>query len=243
MTGHVQVEHVTAGHNDGVTTIILARPEAGNRLTNAMAAALAHALREAHSSRVIVLCGAGEDFCIGRDMAPPAPGAEVSPLEVMRDDAQPMIDLFDAFARCRAPIVAEVQGRAWGIGTVFAGIADLTLASRDASFRLGELERGIPPGIALSALIDRVPPKWLAHLVYSAESADAQAALAAGLVGRVVERNALAAAREALVQRLLGFPRDALEAVKQYLSTAPHHDPALALQYGASLLGNVLASR
>jgi enoyl-CoA hydratase/carnithine racemase len=236
-------EHVQSMHGDAVATIVLSRPEAGNRLTNAMAAALAGALREAHASRVIVLRGAGDDFCIGRDMAPPAPGADVSPLNVMREDAQPMIDLFDAFARCRAPIVAEVQGRAWGIGTVFAGIADLTLVSHDASFRLGELERGIPPGIALSALIDRVPPKWLAHLVYSAESVNAGSALAAGLVGRVVARGELHAERDALVQRLLGFPQDALEAVKQYLTTAPHHDPALALQYGASLLSNVLASR
>jgi enoyl-CoA hydratase/carnithine racemase len=236
-------EHIQSIRGDAVATIVLSRPEAGNRLTNAMAAALARALREAHASRVIVLRGAGDDFCIGRDMAPPAPGADVSPLDVMRDDAQPMIDLFDAFARCRAPIIAEVQGRAWGIGTVFAGIADLTLASSEASFRLGELERGIPPGIALSALIDRVPPKWLAHLVFSAEAVDAQSGLAAGLVGRVVERGALHAAREALVQRMLGFPQDALEAVKRYLSTAPHHNPALALQYGASLLSNILASR
>lgn len=236
-------EHIQSIHGDAVATVVLSRPEAGNRLTNAMAEALARALREAHASRVIVLRGAGDDFCIGRDMAPPAPGADVSPLDVMRDDAQPMIDLFDAFARCRAPIIAEVQGRAWGIGTVFAGIADLTLASSEASFRLGELERGIPPGIALSALIDRVPPKWLAHLVFSAEAVDAQSALAAGLVGRVVERGALHAARDALVQRMLGFPQDALEAVKRYLSTAPHHNPALALQYGASLLSNILASR
>jgi enoyl-CoA hydratase/carnithine racemase len=236
-------EHVQTIRGDSVMTIILARPEAGNRLTNTMAAALAQALHESKGSRVIVLRGAGEDFCIGRDMAPPGPGANVSPLDVMREDAQPMIDLFDAFARCRAPILAEVQGRAWGIGTVFAGIADLTLASSTASFRLGELERGIPPGIALSALLDRVPPKWLAHLVYSAEPVDAQAALVAGLVGRVVERAALPAARDALVQRLLGFPQDALEAVKLYLSTAPHHDPTHALQYGASLLSNILASR
>ena len=236
-------EHIQSIHGDAVATIVLSRPEAGNRLTNAMAAALAQALRDAHASRVIVLRGAGDDFCIGRDMAPPAAGAGVSPLDVMRDDAQPMIELFDAFARCRAPILAEVQGRAWGIGTVFAGIADLTLASSDASFRLGELERGIPPGIALSALLDRVPPKWLAHLVYSADAADAQSALAAGLVGRVVERGTLHATRDALVQRMLGFPQDALEAVKRYLSTAPHHDPALALQYGSSLLSNVLASR
>jgi glutamate 5-kinase len=62
-----------------------------------------------------------------------------------------------------------VQGRAWGIGTVFAAMCDVTIASRDASFRLGELERGIPPCIAMSALLDRMLSKALAWLVYSAD--------------------------------------------------------------------------
>jgi enoyl-CoA hydratase len=238
MTREVQCER-----KDEVFFVTLARPEAGNRLTNAMAAALAAGLDASRECRVIVLRGAGSDFCVGRDMQPPAPGSRVSPLDVMREDAGPMLELFDAFRRAKQPIVAAVQGKAWGIGTVFAGLCDVTIAAENASFRLGELERGIPPAIAMSALLDRMPRKALAHLVFSAEEIDARAALAAGLASRVVEAARLDEAVQRFVAKLLTFRQEALEAVKLYLAAAPRDDEARAAHYGASLLSNILASR
>ncbi len=234
------VEHREQG---AISTITLNRADAGNRLTNAMAAALGAALGASAQSRVIVLRGAGADFCLGRDMQPPAPGARVSPAEILRTDAQPMLALFDALRRCRQPVVAVVRGKAWGIGTVFAALADVTYAATDATFRLGELERGIPPALALSALIDRMPPKAVAHLVYSAEPIAAPAALAAGLVSRVVEPAGLEDAVDEFIARLLSFAPETVLAVKQYLATAPRFSEAEAALYGSSVLANVLSSR
>ncbi|MEA3192836.1 MAG: hypothetical protein QOD26_1169 [Betaproteobacteria bacterium] len=208
-----------------------------------MAGALGAALEASAQSRVIVLRGAGADFCIGRDMQPPAPGARLSPEEVLKTDAQPMLALFDAWRSCRQPVLAVVRGRAWGIGTVFAALADVTYAAADATFRLGELERGIPPALALSALIDRMPQKAVAHLVYSAEPIGAPAALAAGLVSRVVEPAELEGAVDGFVARLLTFAPATVCAVKQYLRTAPRFSEAEAALYGSSLLANVLSSR
>ena len=226
-----------------VTTITLARPDAGNRLTNEMAAGLAAALDASGASRLIVLRGVGHDFCLGRDMQPPAPGSGVSPQDVMREDTGPMIQLFEAFRRVRQPVLGVLQGRAWGIGMVFAGLCDVSIAAADASFRLAELERGIPPCMAMSALLDRIPPKALAYLVYSAETLDADAALAAGLISRKVEPAAIEAAVAALTARLLSFRPEAVAAVKQFLGTAPRHNEAHAALYGASVLANVLASK
>ncbi len=238
MSEHVQC--VTAG---AVTTITLSRPDAGNRLTNAMAIAVAAALEEARASRIIVLRGAGEDFCLGRDMQPPQPGSNVSPMDVMREDAGPMIEMFDAFRGCRQTVLGVLRGRAWGIGTVFAGLCDVTIAAADASFRLAELERGIPPCIAMSPLLDRMPKKALAYLVYSAEEMDAVTALQTGLISRVVDAAHVEDAAHVFIERLLSFRAGTVEAVKQYLDTAPHFSEANATHYGASMLSNVLASR
>ncbi len=233
------------GHQvrDEVSTLRLQRPQAGNRLTNDMALALADALDAAHASRVIVLEAEGPDFCLGREMAPPAPGAGVNAADVLRDDAAPIQRLYEAFGRCRAPVLGLVAGRAWGIGMVLAARCDLTLCARDASFALRELERGIPPCIAMAPLLDRMPAKALAHLVFGAEPIDAEAALAAGIVGRVVDGGSLRAEGEALVRRLLSFPAPAVQAVKQFLASAPRHHEANAVLHGASLLANVLGSR
>jgi enoyl-CoA hydratase/carnithine racemase len=236
-------QHVECTTASAVATITLARPDAGNRLTNAMAAAVGAALDASSACRVIVLRGAGADFCLGRDMQPPKPGSNVSPLEVMRDDTTPMLELFEAFRRRKQPVVGVVQGRAWGIGTVFAGLCDVTIAATNATFRLAELERGIPPCIALSALLDRMPKKVLAHMVYSTLEMDAATALAAGLVSRTVGPASIESDVSEFVARLLSFGPVTTEAVKLYLDTAPHFNEANAALYGSSVLANVLASR
>jgi hypothetical protein len=68
-------------------------------------------------------------------------------------------------------------------------------------------------------------------------------ALATGLLSKVVPPHELDAQLQALTQRLLGFPQPALEAVKQYLGSAPRGQDTAAVLYGASLLANVLGSR
>jgi enoyl-CoA hydratase/carnithine racemase len=235
-------EHIRSSTAGAVTTITLARGE-GNRLTNEMAATLATALDAAQGSRLIVLRAEGDDFCIGRDMPPPAPGAGVNALDVLRDDAAPISALYEAFRRCRQPVVCVVRGRAWGIGMVLAGVADLTLAASDSTFRLRELERGIPPCIAMAPLLDKMPVKALAHLVLAADEMNAATALATGVVSRVVPAGELEAATAALTERVLSFPDAAVQAVKQYLAIAPRNQEANAVALGASMLGNVLGSR
>ena len=225
-----------------VATITLDRGE-GNRLTNEMALAIASALDASRESRVIVLRAQGDDFCLGRDMPPPAPGAGVNAMDVLRDDAGPIIALYDAFRRCRQPVVCEVNGRAWGIGMVLAGVADLTIAAGNSTFRLRELERGIPPCIAMAPLLDKMPVKALAYLVLSADEMNAQTALATGVISRVVPAGELQQATGTLVERVLSFPDAAVQAVKQYLATAPRNNEANAVWHGASMLGNVLGSR
>ncbi len=235
--------HILSTTQGDVTTIVLDRPEDGNRLTNAMAEALTAEIDKAHNSRVIVLRGTGADFCLGRSMQPPPPGSGARPLDILREDAGPMIEMYNAFRRRRHPVLAVIVGRAWGIGAVFAALSDVTIAASDSSFKLGELERGIAPCIAMAPLLDRMPVKALAHLVYSAEAIDASAAQAAGIVSRIVSPAQLDAEAQRFVDRMLSFPADAVEAVKQYLATAPRLNESHATLYGASLLANVLASR
>lgn len=161
-----------------IVTIALARADSDNRLTNAMATAVTQALDEAADARLVVLRADGKDFCLGRDMEPPAPGSRVTAADVLRDDAAPIVALYDALRRRQQPVVGRVQGRAWGIGLVLAAACDYTIAAEDSTFRLRELERGIPPCIAMAPLLDRMPSKAIGALVYSAQERSARWALA-----------------------------------------------------------------
>jgi enoyl-CoA hydratase len=204
---------------EDITTIILNRPEVGNRQTDTTWAQLTEMLEAAaQESRLILFKGAGDDFCLGREaMTQPTPVLEAYAL---RERSETIFNLYGAFRNSKAPIIGVVQGRAVGLGCALAALCDITVASEKARFQLPELGHNIMPTIAMSALIDRVPRKAVTYLVYSTEEIDADKALAFGLVSNVVPASDLEAAVSALVDRLKKAPLAALLAVKEYARSA-----------------------
>ncbi len=238
---HPHLQVVQAGE---VITLTLDRMDQDNRMSNGMIEALTAALGDvAASCRLIVLRANGPDFCLGRDMPPPPVGSNTTAEQVLRDDAAPVLALFDAVLSCPVPLLCAVQGRAWGIGLVLAAMADISVASDDVSFRLRELERGIPPCLAMAPLVDRIPTLALSHLVLTAGQVDASLALSWGLIGEQCARPQLDERVHQLSERVLGFPNAAVLAVKRYLAHAPRYQVKAAASQGAQLLAQVLAAR
>jgi enoyl-CoA hydratase/carnithine racemase len=122
-------------------------------------------------------------------------------------------------------------------------VADVAVACEGSSFRLRELERGIPPCLAMAPLLDRMPAQALSHLVLTAGELDVARAVSWGLVGESCPADQLDTVVQALVDKMLGFPDAAVRAVKRYLAQAPRHDLGSAAQQGAQLLAQVLAAR
>lgn len=202
-----------------ITTLILNRSDAGNRQTDSTWARLTEIIdAAAKRSRLIILKGAGDDFCLGREaMGQPAPVLEAY---AMRERSETIFNLYGAFRNSRVPILGVVQGRAVGLGCALAALCDITLASEKARFQLPEMAHNIMPTIAMSALVDRVPRKAATFLVYSTQEIDAYKALTFGIVSNVVPANELDAAVAALVERLEKIPLPALLAVKEYARSA-----------------------
>jgi len=236
-------EPILCTRDGGVTRITLNRPEVGNRITNAMAATLARMIEDARESAVIVLTGAGDDFCLGRDLPHPDPGKPPSAVEVRDNDTEPLLIPLSVFQRVPVPIVAVVRGKVQGGACAIAGLCDVTIASDDATFVLPEMTRGIPPCLAMSALARRVPRKALAHLVYSAEPIDARTALAIGIVSRVVPKAELDAAAKAFVDKLVGYSAPMIRTVKEYMRSAPELEPQAAADLASNIMATVLSSR
>jgi enoyl-CoA hydratase len=202
-----------------VTTIILNRPEAGNRQTDAAWAELTEMIAAAaKESRLILFRGAGHDFCLGRESTgQPGPVLEAY---AVRERGETIFNLYGAFRSAKVPIVGVVQGRAVGLGCALAALCDITIASDKARFQLPEMAHHIMPTIAMSALVDRVPRKAATYLVYSTQEIDAHKALMFGLVSNVVPANELDAAVTSLLERLKNTPLPALMAVKEFARSA-----------------------
>ena len=166
--------------------IVLNRPDEGNLITNEMGGEIARVVREVGPEiKLIRLRGNGANFCRGRQ-APKIDRDTMTPLQLRHPVAEVPLALYGAVKEARAPTIAIVQGEALGVGCALATVCDMTLAADDAVFQVPELNHNIAPTLVMWALINRVPYKTAAYLVYSRERISAQRAELLGVVTKVI---------------------------------------------------------
>jgi enoyl-CoA hydratase/carnithine racemase len=232
---------VTSSRDRAVTTITLDRPADGNLLPIDGVLGLAAAVRAAGASdsKVIVLRGNGADFCRGRGGGgPPSPTA----MKMRANVCEPILDAYDAMANAPQPIVGVVQGAAYGFGCAIASACDITIAHDTARFKLPEMEKDLPPTLAMSAVMPRVPRKVMAWMVYAMDELDARAAQQVGIVSKVAPTAQVESEVAKLIATMTARSPEALFAVKDFLRSAPHMEPRGMADYGANLLAAVLSS-
>jgi enoyl-CoA hydratase len=233
---------IRTSRDGAVATVTIDRPAEGNVLTTEMLRALTAAIRVAGASdaKVIVLRSTGPDFCRGRD----GKGGPANPTAlVMRDQVlQPILDVYDALNGAPQPVVCAVQGAAYGFGCATAAACDITIAADVAKFRLPEMAHDLPPTLAISALMPKVPRKAIAYMVYAMPELDAATALQLGIVSAVVPLAGLDAKVNEVLKTMTARSPAALTGVKDYLRNAPMMEPRGAAAYGVALLSGVLTS-
>jgi enoyl-CoA hydratase len=219
-----------------VLEITLNRPQIGNAASDAMAVELAKLLLGAgESSEIVVLRGAGEDFCLGREtMGKRPPGAPPEAFELRRRN-DVVFNCYGAFRRCDIPVIGVVRGRAFGFGCAIAAVCDMTLAADTATFQVPEMAHNIMPTMVMSALVDRVPRKALTYLVWSTAVVSAARAREAGIVSEVFPAAELDAAVDALCAQIMRAPRPARVGCKDYARAALDMDVTGAVEYARSI--------
>ncbi|HJU53736.1 MAG TPA: enoyl-CoA hydratase-related protein [Pyrinomonadaceae bacterium] len=172
-----------------VALITLNRPEKRNALNDALIKGLKDSLREADADdnvRVVVITGAGADFCSGADLAALQKISESSVTENL-EDAQSLMELFALMRRVRVPVVAAVRGRALAGGCGLATACDLVLAARSARFGYPEVRIGFVPAMVMAILRRNVSEKRAFELIVRGAEIGADEAERIGLVNRVFE--------------------------------------------------------
>ena len=169
-----------------VARITINRPEKRNALTAEMIAALRESLQRAAedaSVRVVLIRGAGKDFCAGLDLSEVLKSAEDADQALV--SARNLGDLYIAMRRHPKPIVAAVQGRALGGGAGIATACDLILAAESAQFGYPEVKLGFIPAIVTTMLRRAVNERLAMELALTGEPVAAPRAHAIGLINGV----------------------------------------------------------
>ncbi|MDO9442112.1 MAG: enoyl-CoA hydratase/isomerase family protein [Beijerinckiaceae bacterium] len=225
----------------GIFRIDLGRPEDGNKLTRSMMRDLAETIRRGSleaETRVIVLQGRGDFFCAGRDGRGEST-AGLKPHEVREQMMGAVLSVYAAINASPVPVVALVQKPAVGFGAALAGGCDITLVAEGATLAFSEIKHGIPPTLAMAAVMKKVPAKALAWLIYSGADVTAQEALVMGLASKVLAGASFDAETDAFLIELASRPRIVLETIKKFMLTAQDMSAAQQSEYAGTLLALV----
>lgn len=226
----------TAG---GVARITLNRPEKRNAMNPEMVAELRTALAAAEkdpSVRVILLRGAGKDFCAGLDLKALTQSDEV--LDYMAS-ARALAELYLAMRRNSKPIVSAVHGRAIGGGCGLATASDLILATDTSEFRYPEVNLGFIAAIVMSLLRRLVGEKRAFEIVAVGDSIPVATALQLGIVNHVYPEAEFDAQVNAYVAKIASKSASAISLTKDLF----YHIDGMTFEAAihAGLYGNALA--
>jgi 2-(1,2-epoxy-1,2-dihydrophenyl)acetyl-CoA isomerase len=234
-------EHITTTYDSGVATITLNRPEKLNSFIGHMRRDLAEALEQAGSDadvRVVVLTGAGRAFCAGADV-------QYMDELMRRDDTDEFARLLGAGRRVvhtirqmTKPVVAAINGAAYGAGFNLVLACDMRIAAESATFSQSFVKVGLHPDWGGSYFLPRALPTNLAcEMFFLGDAFDARRAFELGLVNRVVADNELADETRKLALRLRDAPAQSIAAAKHavYMSDAASLDRMLQYETEAQL--------
>lgn len=206
----------------GACIIELHRPDQRNALTGGMLDALAQALRDAAEDpavRIVVLRGAGKDFCTGLDLDE-FYGAVDRPPAQHRREADRLAALLTQLVRLPKPTIAVVQGKALGVGATLALACDLVAASASASFAFPEVSFGFVPAFGATLLRRVAGDKVAFELAATGRTVRGEEARLLGLVSRVIPDEGFEAVTGSTIRGLCSCALETLGAVKEvFLAT------------------------
>jgi len=224
-----------------IATVTLARAAKLNALTAVMLEQLeatAARLEREDGIRVVLLTGEGEKaFCAGADIAD---WGALDPLAFGRRWVWEGHRIFDRWARLRQPVVAVLNGIAFGGGLELAATADLRVAEEHARFGLPETRIAIVPGWSgTQRLVRRAGPSAVKRLVFTGEPVDATEALRLGLVDYVCGKGqGLSRARE-LAATIAERAPVAVQIGKQLVNVAEGEEGSAAVEAIAGALAGM----
>ena len=200
----------------------LNRPDVRNAFNDALVAEISNAFADIEASpstRVVVVAARGPAFCAGADLNWMRSMASFSHAD-NHADALKVARMFEAVHASSRPVIARVQGDAFGGGVGLAAACDVVIAVDTANFVLSEVKLGLVAATISPHLVRAMGPRQAARYMLTGEKFGAARALELGLVHEAVPAAALDGAVEGVVQHLLGASPSALAATAKSIADA-----------------------
>jgi len=200
--------------------IYLNRPNVLNALNETMKDELIHALKKTQKDddiRVLILTGRGRSFCAGADLNRFVEIQE-SDQEHHKKSRFGSIDFPRTFIQYPKPIIAAINGPAYGFGFTVALTCDIRLASERASFSCAFVRIGVTPEFCSTFFLPRlIGYGKAAELVFTARPFDAREALEIGAVNHIFPHHRLMHEAKKIAKQIASMPATAVQKSKEIL--------------------------
>jgi isohexenylglutaconyl-CoA hydratase len=226
-----------------VTTLWLDDPATRNAMTFEIADALrevASELAEAPEVRVVVVRGAGGTFCSGGNVGDILRLSEAGSADAVAADNRRFGRMLERFKALPQPVVAVVEGAAFGGGFGLACVADVVLARDDAQFALSEVRLGLIPAQIAPFVSDRIGAARTRELALTGRRFGAEEALRIGLVNSVSSAQTLDDELRRTIGDLLASAPNAVRLTKELVSVATALSLPDALDWAAARFGEAV---
>ena len=204
----------------GIGILTLNRADRHNAFDDAMIEEIAQvidAFAGDPAVRVIVVSAAGKSFCAGADLNWMKRMAGYAPEDNLRDSLV-MAEMFRRVRECPKPVVARVQGAAYGGGVGLVAACDVAIATFDAQFALSEVKLGLIPAVISPYVVAAMGERAARRYMLTAERFSAAEAYRLGLLHEIVaDEEALDNAVGEIVTALLGNGPGAMAACKSLI--------------------------
>lgn len=214
---------------DGVAFLRMNRPEKRNAFNRELSLAVSEqfeAMEADDDVRVAVLSGTGDSFSAGADMTEALAAAEGGDRNVQM--AQAIVRV----ARFRKPLIAAVNGYAFGGGALLAATSDIRVASERASFRFVGAAYGLVVGGSVLPRIVGAPKAK--ELILTARVVEAREAERIGLVNQLVNHDALDETAWEMARQIAANSPDAVRWSKAVIDAATIVDKGVELEMEAN---------
>jgi enoyl-CoA hydratase/carnithine racemase len=218
---------------DGIATLTLNRPRQKNALNGPMRDALREAIQQIRADRAVqavVLRGAGADFCSGGDIR----AMNVTEAEAGRNRMDDLHGWIGTLVDLDRPVVAAVDGVAYGAGFSLALLADFIVASPRARFCMPFMKVGLVPDCGALYTLPRVVGMARARdLLFSAREMGAEEARQIGAVFEIVPEDKLHARADQIARGLASASPVAFGMAKRALNQSLGSDVRAMLEMEA----------
>jgi len=220
----------------GIGWLYLNRPEVLNALSETMKEELIHVLKvteEDERIRVLILTGRGRGFCAGADLNR-FKEYQVSDQNHKKKSRFGSVDLPRAFVQYPKPLIAAINGPAYGFGFTVTLTCDIRLASEKAKFSCAFVRIGVTPEFCSTYFLPRlIGYGKAAELIFTARPFDAREAYDIGAVDYIIPEDQLLPEAKKLAKQIASMPTGAIQKAKELLRHGMHSTLEQVIQYEA----------